>query len=67
MAQRAAIRPSTIEAPRAIRQLRELEKTFCPFALSDSVVLGRASKDAKLESKSQKGQCILRWFADAGP
>lgn len=40
--------------------VEELEKTLCPFALSDYVTLGRTSKDAKLESEAQKGQRILR-------
>jgi hypothetical protein len=66
LAQRGAMRPSNLEAARAIRKLRELENMLCPFALSNEVMLRRQSEEAKQEGKAHKGQEILRWLAGAG-
>lgn len=61
-----AIRPSTTKAAGAIQKLRELENMLCPFSLSNEVMLKRVSEEAKLKSKAQKGQEILKWLAGAG-
>ncbi|KAI9146891.1 hypothetical protein HJFPF1_13461 [Paramyrothecium foliicola] len=62
LAQKGAIRPSSIAGVERIAALRDFEELLSPFALSSEVMLKRSSEEQKMAKKKETEALIVTWL-----